>query len=228
MTKNSNFDLIFLKDFLTSNTIKTIEDEIIWVMKTQYTRHDESINAKNLLKVRKKIINTFLLNYQKELLPVIVDFNENLIKHLHKLYCKVANTYDLLLKNNKGDYINVQGEWGFDNTYPKNHSVQNNTRQTFWEALTDSQNNNIFSEINFMSSIDRDITPSFNEVIYLGESKDNWNEGLDENLTKDLNLSHPFHDLFDHSNFALTDFIYCQDFIFNISCDMSVSGQKVK
>ena len=47
-------------------------------------------------------------------MPVIVDFNENLIKHLHKLYCKVANTYDLLLKNNKGDYIQVQGEWYFD------------------------------------------------------------------------------------------------------------------
>lgn len=225
MTNNDNFNLT-LKNFLTSKTIKTIEDEIIWVMKTQYTRHDESINAKNLLKVRKKIINDFLLkNYQKELLPVIVDFNENLIKHLHKFYCKVANTYDLLLKNNKGDYIQVQGEYFFDD-YPKNHPVQNNTRQTFWEALTDSENNNIFSEINFMSSSDRDITPSFNEIIYLGESKDNWNEGLDENLTKDLNLIYPFHDLFDHSNFALTDFIYCQDFIFNISCDMSVSGKK--
>ena len=68
----------------------------------------------------------------------------------------------------------------------------------------------------------------FNEIIYIGESKDNWNEGLDTNLTKDLNLIYPFHNLFEHTIFALTDFIYCQDFIFHISCDMGVSGQKVR
>ena len=226
MIKNSNFDLIFLKDFLTSKIIKTIEDEIIWVMKTQYTRHDESINAKSLLKVRKKIINDFLLNYQKELLPVIVDFNENLIKHLHKFYCKVANTYDLLLKNNKGDSIQVQGEWCFDNIYPKNHPVQNNTRQTFWEAF--GRTYNMLVSINFVFNCQGNHKPTFNEIIYIGESKDNWNEGLDENLTKDLNLSYPFHNLFEHTIFALTDFIYCQDFIFHISCDMSVSRQKVR
>ena len=40
----------------------------------------------------------------------------------------------------------------------------------------------------------------------------NWNEGLDQELTKDLHLIHQLNHLFEYTNFALTDFIYCRDF----------------
>jgi len=40
----------------------------------------------------------------------------------------------------------------------------------------------------------------------------NWNEGLDQELTKDLHLILQFNHLFEYTNFALTDFIYCRDF----------------
>ena len=41
---------------------------------------------------------------------------------------------------------------------------------------------------------------------------DNWNERLDQKLTKDLHLINAFHNLLDHTNFALTDFIFCREF----------------
>ena len=93
-------------------------------------------------------------------------------------------------------------------------------RKDIWEAF--GRTYNMLVAINFVFNCQGNHKPTFNEIIYLGESKDNWNEGLDTNLTKDLNLSHPFHDLFEHSNFALTDFIYCQNFIFNINCNIDV------
>ena len=37
-------------------------------------------------------------------------------------------------------------------------------------------------------------------------------QGLDQELTKDLHLIHAFHHLFDHTDFALTDFIYVREF----------------
>ena len=40
----------------------------------------------------------------------------------------------------------------------------------------------------------------------------NWNEGLDQELTKNMNLIGQFHNLFSHMNFALTDFIYVREF----------------
>lgn len=225
MTNNDNFNLT-LKNFLTSKIIKDIEDEIIWVIENKNTEHDFIQSSRGLLKARKKIINDFLLKkYQKELLPVIINFNENLTKQLHNFYCKVENIYDLLVQNNKCDYIQVLGEYFFDD-YPKNHPVQDSTRKDIWEAF--GRTYNMLVAINFVFHCQGNHKPTFNEIIYIGESKDNWNEGLDENLTKDLNLIYPFHNLFEHTIFALTDFIYCQDFIFHISCDMSVSGQKVK
>ena len=40
----------------------------------------------------------------------------------------------------------------------------------------------------------------------------NWNEGLNQEQTKDLHLIQQFHHLFDHTKFAITDFIYVREF----------------
>ncbi len=45
----------------------------------------------------------------------------------------------------------------------------------------------------------------------------NWNEGLDGELTKDLHLINAFHNLFGHTNFALTDFIFVREFNIEIN-----------
>ena len=53
---------------------------------------------------------------------------------------------------------------------------------------------------------------SFDTFIGMDCPPPNWNEGLDPELTKDLHLINAFHNLFDHTNFALTDFIYVRKF----------------
>lgn len=228
--QNENFNSI-LTEFLTSKTIRIIEDEIIWTMKMrEMKKHNNNINAESLLRTRKKLINDFVLNYQKELLPVILVFNENLTKNIRKLYDKAESTYKLLLPHNNNNDFTVEGVYYFDGCYPKKHPVQDNMRQELWEALTDEDNNPGYNysvtKISF-HKIDRTTTmPSLNEAIYLDKTPQNWNEGLDGNLTKDLHLIYPFHDLFEHSNFALTDFIYCQDFIFEIKCDINIFPHK--
>lgn len=224
MSKNNN---LILTNFLKSKPIRIIEEEIIWEMSIRKTtKYNDNTNSESLLRIRKELINDFVLNNQAEFLPVIVNFNENLTKNLHRLYDKVCSTYKLLLSENKDNNFTVQGKCFFDNIYSKNHPVQGNKRKILWEALTDEDNNPSYqygiTNINFRQVDKRASTPSFSEIIYLGNSSDNWNESLGQNLTKDLNLIYPFHNLFDHSNFALTDFIYCQDYNFNINCDIDI------
>ena len=54
---------------------------------------------------------------------------------------------------------------------------------------------------------------SFDEFIGMNLTPPNWNERLEPILTKDLHLINAFHNLFDHTSFALTDFIFCRDFV---------------
>lgn len=216
-----------LTEFLTSKPIRIIEDEIIWTMKMrEMKKHNNNINAESLLRARKKLINDFVLNCQKELLPVIVNFNDNLTGNLRKLYNKAESTYKLFLPHNNNNDFTVEGVCYFDGCYPQKHTVQDNRRQNLWEALTDEDNNPGYNysvaEISFHKIDGNTTTPTLNETIYLDKTPHNWNEGLDDNLTKNLHLVYPFHNLFEHSNFALTDFIYCRNYNFNIKCDIDI------
>ena len=49
---------------------------------------------------------------------------------------------------------------------------------------------------------------------------DNWNEGLDRELTKDLHLTSAFHNLYEHMEFAITDFIYVREFETEINIEI--------
>jgi hypothetical protein len=56
--------------------------------------------------------------------------------------------------------------------------------------------------------------------------KDWGSAGLDQELTKDLHLIDAFHNLFDHTDFAITDFIYCRDFFYEIKVEFRNEAQQ--
>jgi len=60
-------------------------------------------------------------------------------------------------------------------------------------------------------TLPRDDEP-FDSFIGMDCPPPNWNEGLDQELTKNLHLTSAFHNLFDHTEFAITDFIYVRKF----------------
>lgn len=53
---------------------------------------------------------------------------------------------------------------------------------------------------------------SENELLYLNEELDNWNEGLDMEMTKDMHLTYAFHNLFSHLDFSIFDLLWVRDF----------------
>ena len=100
--------------------------------------------------------------------------------------------------------------------------MQNNSRQDLWDALRDSGYNPLYEDGVSLSTLTlpNDLYESFDDFIGMTCPPPNWNEGLDQDLTKELHLISPFHHLFDHTNFALTDFIFVRDFRTEINVEI--------
>ena len=61
--------------------------------------------------------------------------------------------------------------------------------------------------------------PSENQLLYLDEKIDNWNDELDQEMTKDMHLIHPFHNLYSHMDFSIIDLLWVRDFNIEISLE---------
>ena len=206
---------------LQTEDIRIIEDEILWVY--EYDRNNKRRPCpfdwtKNgaLIDVRKELINKRVLKHQEEILPDIIAFNDALTNALRELYDRAYAVYDSLKDSNFGD-IRVHALL-YLGEYPKNHPVQTDDREDFWYALRDEDwNKSNENEIQlFLPEKERE----FESNIGMEDPNDNWNEGLDRELTKDLHLTMAFHKFFAHSNFAITDFIYVREFITEINVEI--------
>lgn len=195
----------------TDNTIECLEESIIHIyndFKQDYT------NYQYFLTLRKNLLNRQALNNQVELLSDIVAFNDALREALCEMW-KFANkilsqrdTFD------SKDDIEITARCYLSSTYPALHPLQNDTRQELWNALCDSGFNPLYENGVTLSMLilPRDLNESFEDFIGMTCPPANWNEGLDPVLTEDLHLINSFHNLFDHTCFALTDFIFVRDF----------------
>lgn len=107
--------------------------------------------------------------------------------------------------------------------YPELHPVQSEDREELWDAICDSGWNLLYSDGVSLPTLTlpRDINVSFDSLIGMDCPPPNWNEGLDRELTKDLHLTSTFHNLFDHMNFAITDFIYVRKFETEINIEIN-------
>lgn len=167
-----------------------------------------------LAQLRKKVLNDAILKNQKEILKAIIDFNEALRKALLEMYHRARRIwYEIGQKSEYGDEMELVAQCFLDTEYPDLHPMQGENRQDLWEALTDSCINPIYeSGVSHRLSFPTSVNENFDTFIGMDCPPPNWNEGLDHELTKDLHLINQFHNLFDHTNFALTDFIYVRKF----------------
>lgn len=200
--------------------IQCIEQEILW--KYEDTRHDYS-DCDCLLSLRKDMINKRVLAHQEEILPDIIAFNEALTEALYEMYDRAHRIWDFI-KDNKdfGEEPEVTAKCFLSYDYPERHPVQDEDRQDLWNALCDSGWNCLYEDGVTLPTftLPREINNSFDQLIGMDNPPLNWNEGLDQELTKDLHLTSAFHNLFDHMRFAITDFIYVRKFETEINVEI--------
>ena len=199
---------------LRDDSIEAIEKRIInRYNSTRCYDSDDDV----LLSLRREIINKQVLAHQEVILPDIIAFNDILRDALHAMYDRAHRIWNKVSQNideTDGKELELTAQCYFDYTYPKIHPIQDENRQDLWNALCDEDLNPLYADgVSVLTlTLPRDNGCSFDSFIGMDCPPPNWNEGLDQELTKDLHLISQFHKLFQHMNFAITDIIYVRQF----------------
>ena len=201
--------------------IQCIEQEILW-------KYDKSPcdfpDCDCLLSLRRDMINKRVLAHQEEILPDIIAFNDALTAALRELYDRAHRIWNCIKDNEDFKDAEIEAKCYLSYDYPKLHPVQAEDRQDLWNALCDTGWNGVYEQgLSLMSLSLPEDNFSFDDFIGLDEKDNNWNEGLDRELTKDLHLTSAFHNTFEHLKFAITDFIYVREFETEINIEIRKS-----
>lgn len=196
-------------------TLQLIEEEITYIYQSDVTGYPQS---EFLLDLRKRILNeqACTRKAQEELLPDIIAFNDALHEALKRMYDRAHELYRQMSAIQPDIILTAKCYLACD--YPALHPYQKEDRQELFNAISDFGWNSLYADgVTFSLVLPRDIDMPFDTIRGVDCTPFNWNEGLDPELTKDLHINRAFHNLFDHTKFALTDFIFCRDFLFEYS-----------
>ena len=207
-------------DELTHRVVKGIEEDIVSSFSLNTLDYDKD---KCLLSLRRNIINEMVLSHQEDIIDDIRAFNDCLREALREMYDRAHRIYaDVSKHQDYGDEIELTASLYLGNKYPKLHPVQGDDRQDLWDALCDGGWNVLYDEgITQLTLPCNACGNSFEAFTGMDCPPPNWNEGLDPELTKDMNLLMQFHHLFDHTEFAITDFIYVREFYSEIKINIT-------
>ena len=195
--------------------LQYIESEISYIYNSDVTGYPES---ECLLDVRSRLLNDQALAHesQEELLPHIIAFNDALHDALKRMYDRAHELYRQMSAIQPDIMLTAKCYLAYD--YPALHPYQKEDRQELFNAISDFGWNKLYeSGVTFSLELPRDVDMPFDTIRGMDCTPFNWNEGLDPELTKDLHINRAFHNLFDHTKFALTDFIFFRDFTFEFS-----------
>lgn len=196
-------------------TLQLIEEEISYIYDSDATGYPE---GEYLLDLRKRILNeqACTRKAQEELLPDIIAFNDALHDALKRMYDRAHELYRQMSAIQPDIQLIAKCYLAYD--YPALHPYQNEDRQDLFDAICDFGWNQLYADgVTFALELPRDINIPFDTIRGMDCAPFNWNEGLDPELTKDLHINRAFHNLFDHTKFALTDFIFVREFNIEIN-----------
>ena len=149
------------------------------------------VAIQNLLSIRKTILNEMFVmdDYYLQLLK---DFNEAMKQQMIEMRKRTITLYESVAKAELPGTIEVEGKCYFGYDYPPLHPIQDERAKRMWDILNGTIDvfiplyHNGFGQFR----IDTYHSPvptieSEHQMLYLSEETDNWNEGLDREMTKD-------------------------------------------
>ena len=196
--------------------IKGIEEDIV----NSYNLDDNGYEeGKSLLSLRRKLINEMVLSHQEDYLDEINAFNDSLMDSLREMYDRACLIYsDIIKHKDYGDEIKLEARLFFSKQYPELHPVQSGDRKDLWSALIDEDWNETYDGgISCLTLPRGGCTKNIESFLGIDNPPSNSHEMLDIEITKDMNLIQQFFHLLEHTDFAITDFIYVRDFYSEIN-----------
>ena len=209
-----------VQEIFNSTPVQSIEEQILDLyheIERHRSTYEENKKAiRSFLEVRKRILNSmFVLDEQNK--QLLAEFNEAMKQQLIEMRKRAIDLYNSVYTSDMGGSIEVEGKCFMGYEYSKIHPVQSMRAKKMWAVLNGSLDDYIFlycedgANSFYINNYDPKIE-SENELLYLNEELDNWNEGLDREMTKDMHLTYAFHNLFSHLDFSIYDLLWVRDF----------------
>ena len=187
-------------------SILTIEEEILNLYK-QRGEHYEEIAA--LLRVRKELLDVDTCCDIEEHLQDLREFNEALTNHLMMLWDDAYSVYESF-KNVKPEYeYDIKAYLVFGDE--DDEESEQTTEQQIFDIICETDKNYQYSGI-IVGGLHLPICGYKTFDDWIGNDGKSWNEHLPKEETKDIPLTMMFHQLYDHSLFALSDFLHIRKF----------------
>lgn len=223
-----------VQEIFNSTAVRSIEEQILNLYheieghRSTYKENKKAIRS--FLEVRKRVLNSmFVLDEQNKRL--MAEFNEAMKKQLIEMRKRALDLYNSVYKPDMEGSVEVKGKCFMGYEYSKIHPIQSMCAKKMWDVLNGTLDDyivlycedgvNSFRINNYYPKVE-----SENELLYLNEELDNWNEGLDREMTKDMHLTYAFHNLFSHLNFSIFDLLWVRDF--NIEIHVEYDYQTYK
>ncbi len=213
-------DKMQIGDIFNQGIISRIEHEILFQAqlheKNNY-REEERRVIQSLIGIRKDALDEhFVLD--EDYCRLISDFNETLKASLIEMRKKTIAAYKSI-KALGYENINATGKCFLSYEYSNLHPIQTDRAKQIWSILNGTIDDYmpLYSDGACKYCCSNDDFSS--ELDMLGNDF-NWNEHLDPVLTKNMHLIYPFHDLWEHKEFAIYDLLWIREFNIEINVEI--------
>ncbi len=211
-----------VQEVFNTPAIRALEIEILTVSHGRKKIGNESERevVKSLLGIRRDLLNSmFVLDTETKAL--LSEFNEALsravIDAAHQAECVYKHDWSAA----KGE-VKVYTNCYLGYKYSSIHPIQTIRAKKMWEILSGciDEYDPLYKDGVDIGTIEAcgrgDVfdAKQINQLLYASNEPDNWNEGLDREVTKDMHLTMQFHNLFDHCLFSIYDLLWVRDFDF--------------
>lgn len=211
--------------------IKALEIEILTVAhgKKKIDNESELEVVKSLLGIRRDLLNSmFVLDSESK--QLLADFNEALSKAVINAALQAEFVYRHDWSAAKGE-VKVYTKCFLGYQYSSIHPIQTIRAKKMWDILSGCIDNydGIYRDgvvsggVEACGRGEQFDEKQINQLLYLCDTVDNWNEGLDREKTKDMHLTKQFHNLFDHCLFSIYDLLWVRDFDFETHLEYDYS-----
>lgn len=216
MTVQEIFNTIEIRRIEIEILLTIEENDRRWCSNNAYVE-----TVKHLLSVRKHVLNSkFVMdaNYKS----LLSDFNEALIAQATEMRKRVIDQHNASINCGIECDIETTGKCFLGYKYSSIHPVQTMRAKKIWNILNGSYDE--FMPLYYNGACSFSISnyekpESINQMLYLDDCLDNWNEMLDKEMTKDMHLVYPFHTLFTDMDFSIYDLLWVRDFNIEITTE---------
>lgn len=189
-------------------TKEYIEDQIL--LYSNSSEKKDIAHCQVYLELRKKLLDELFVNHIDEYITELANFNERLTSALQSLWNDAHQCFDKI-NSEQGFDIELQAFLELD----KNEAEGDETWNEIFNLLSDPAYNPQYMTGVCLSPIilktgKEPIWKSFDE--FIGNDGKSWNEGLPNELTKNIPLTMMFHHVYDHTYWSLYDLLKIKHF----------------